>query len=253
MSEPVLPSPDASERAGLIAAGVLGVAWAVFPALLGFWLLAEIGVVSEWLEAHSEGGIWIYIGVFALSSGLGLLPTYAQSILGGWVFGLAAGIPAAMGGLLGGAVVGYLIGRLVARQSIETFIAKRPRSAVVRESLIGHGYWKSVLVVTLLRMPPNSPFALSNLAMAAAGVRLGPFLMGTALGTLPRSAVVVGLAHAASSAGATDIQSFVKQPGGGWILAAGVVTTVVVIAIIGAMAKAALRRVLPASGSGEQR
>ena len=250
MTEPVLPSPDATERKGLVFTGVLGVAWAAVPAIFGIWLLARLGPAGEWLASHPGEGLWIYIGLFALCAGIGLLPTYAQAILGGWVFGVAYGVPAALAGFAGGALLGYLITRVVAKQSVETYIAKRPRAAVVREALIGHGFGKTVLVVALLRMPPNSPFALSNLAMAATGVRLLPLLLGTVIGMTPRTTLAVWLAHAAASTGATDLQSFVKQPNWAWYLAIGVVSTLVVVAIIGQMAKAALRRVVPGSVTG---
>lgn len=244
MPEPLLPSPRRIERAGLVGVAVIGVAWTALPALLGLWLLAELGGISAWLREDPARGWWLYVGLFALSAGVGLLPTYAQSILGGWVFGIRGGVPGAMLGFLGGALLGYLIVRVVARESVERFIDRRPQAAVVRQALVGHGFWRTVLVVALLRMPPNSPFALTNLAMASTGVRLAPFLIGTALGMLPRTAVAVWLAHAAASTGAADIQTFAQERGL-WMLLAGLVAMAVTLSIVGAMAKAALRRIAP--------
>lgn len=244
LPSPTLPSPTTLERAGLVATGVLGAAWTGIPALLGFWLLAELGAIGDWLEARPGEGVWIYAGLFAVTSGLGLLPTYAQAILGGWVFGPVVGVAAALGGFVGGSSIGYLVARLVSRGSVETWIARKPKAAVVREALVGHGFWRTVLVVALLRMPPNSPFALTNLAMSAAGVRVGPFLLGTAIGMLPRTAIAVWLAAAAAATGAEDIQSFASERGI-WLVVGGVVSMVVVIAIVGSMAKAALRRISP--------
>lgn len=233
-----------SERSGLIGLGVLGAAWTALPALLGFWLLAELGAISTWLREHPDEGVLIFVAIFAITSGLGMLPTYAQSILGGWVFGLGVGIAAALAGFLGGALVGFVVVRLVARESVQRFIDRRPRAAVVREALVGGGRWRTAGVVALLRMPPNSPFALSNLVMASAGVRLAPFLAGTAMGMLPRTALAVWLAAAAAATGAVDIQTFAKERGVAVVIL-GVAAMAVSLSIVGMLAKAALRRMAP--------
>lgn len=237
--------PRGSERSGLIGLGVLGAAWTGLPALLGFWLLAELGSISAWLREHPGEGVLIYVAIFAVTAGLGLLPTYAQSILGGWVFGVAAGVPAALAGFLGGALLGFVVVRLVARESVQRFIDRRPRAAVVREALVGRGPWRTVGVVALLRMPPNSPFALSNLVMASAGVRLLPFLAGTAMGMMPRTVLAVWLAAAAAATGAMDIQSFAKERGI-LVVIVGFVAMAISLSILGMVAKAALRRLAPA-------
>ena len=70
-------------------------------------------------------------------------------------------------------------------------MAERPRWLAVRDALVGRSWWKTVLVVTLVRIPPNSPFALSNGAMAAARVPIGAYLVGTLVGLAPRTAVAV--------------------------------------------------------------
>ena len=76
--------------------GVLALAWVSLPAIFGFWLLAQIGGVSEWYRGWEDRNglgvaLLLYIVLFAATSGLGLLPTYAQAFLGGWVFGPIAG------------------------------------------------------------------------------------------------------------------------------------------------------------------
>jgi uncharacterized membrane protein YdjX (TVP38/TMEM64 family) len=243
VTEPELRDPR-RERSGLIGIGVLGAAWTALPALMGIWLLAELGTISAWLREHPGEGVLLFVAIFAVSAGLGLLPTYAQSILGGWVFGMAVGVPAALAGFVGGSLIGFAIVRLVARESVQRALDRRPRAAVIREALVGRGFLRTAAVVALLRMPPNSPFALSNLMMAAAGARLLPFLAGTAVGMLPRTAFAVWLAAAASSTGASDIQSFAAERGV-LVIAVGIAAMAVSLAIVGSLANAALRRLAP--------
>jgi uncharacterized membrane protein YdjX (TVP38/TMEM64 family) len=78
--------------------------------------------------------------------------------------------------------------------------------------------------------------------MATTGVPLPSFLAGTLLGMLPRTAVAVALAAAASSTGAEDIQTFVRHRGP-WLLAAGVMGGMAVLGALGMIARRALRRV----------
>jgi uncharacterized membrane protein YdjX (TVP38/TMEM64 family) len=209
-------------------------------------LLASLAPVSEWLLYHRPVGLALYTVGFVLGAGLGLLPTYAQSILGGWVFGVAAGLPAALLGFTGGGWLGYAVARRVSKDRVETLIDRNEKARAIREALVGRGALRTFLVVVLLRLPPNSPFALTNLVMATTGVPLPAFLAGTALGMLPRTAVAVSLAAAASATGAEDIQTFVRHRGP-LLLVAGVVGGVAVLGVLGAIARQALRRVTSAS------
>ncbi len=221
--------------------GLLGLAWVSAPALCGMALLAGLGPLSEWLLYHRPLGLALYTAAFVLGSGLGVLPTYAQSILGGWVFGVAAGLAAALVGFTGGGLLGYQVARRVSKDRVLALIDGSPKARAIRDALVGRDPWRTLLVVTLLRLPPNSPFALTNLVMATTGVPLPAFLAGTLLGMLPRTAVAVALAAAASASGAEDIQSFVRHRGP-WLLAAGVVGGMAVLGVLGAIARRALAR-----------
>lgn len=237
-------TPGAGEVARRLGpALVLGVLWAFAPAVCGIALLANIGGISDWLEGHRGLGLPLYILIFAFSAGFGLLPTYAQAILGGWVFGLAAGFPAALAGFAGGAAIGYVVARTVAKRRAERLIDENPKARAVRDALIGHGFWRTLLIVALIRVPPNSPFALTNLVMAGTGVSRRAYLIGTLLGMSPRTGLAVGLASAAAATGARDIQSFVKEGPGVYVLAGGLLALFVVVAVIGHIAQQALRKV----------
>ena len=107
--------------------------------VLGFTLLAQIGRLSDWLREDPAIGLAAYIAVFAFSAGLGLLPTYAQAILGGWVFGLAVGMPAALTGCGAGALIGYMVARGVSRDRVEKEIEAHPKLLAVRKALIQRG------------------------------------------------------------------------------------------------------------------
>ena len=71
-SETQTNSPSNFRRNLVIALGVL---WVTLPPLMGFWLLGELGTVGDWLKSQPDFGLLIFVGIFALTSGFGLLPT----------------------------------------------------------------------------------------------------------------------------------------------------------------------------------
>ncbi len=227
---------------------VLAGLWIAAPALLGVLLLTELGGVGDWLRARPDTGIYIFVAVFACTTGLGLLPPYAQAVLGGWVFGAVTGTSAVMCGLIGGATIGLLVARLVSGRAIISILDRNPRAKVIREALVESNQKHTMVLITLLRLPPSSPFASANLAMGAAGVRLLPLLGGTLVGMLPRTAALCTAAAAAAATGATDFQSLVAKQSWIWILAgiAGLLIAFSIIAVVArrALAKAGLGKVL---------
>ncbi|HMN95989.1 MAG TPA: VTT domain-containing protein [Phycisphaerales bacterium] len=242
-------APSAGYPPRLILSTALAIAWLTLPALAGFYLIARIGAVNEWLAARGDAGLWVFGGLFALASGFGLLPTYACAVLGGWAFGFGNGIAAALAGFLGGATIGFAISRLVGGDAIRQRIDRHPRAGLYRSVFVERGFARTLGVVALLRMPPNSPFALTNLAMAGAGVRYLPFALGTAAGMLPRTAVMVAVGAAGRASGAADLQS-VAQNKGVWFLITAVIASIAVLAILGAVGSAAVRRLEASSRAG---
>lgn len=221
--------------------GLLAVLWTIAPAVAGIALLANVGEVSDWLLARPGTGLSIYVAVFIIAAGCGLLPTYAQAIVGGWVFGFMVGLPAALLGFTGAALLGYGIVRCVSHDKIEQRISENRKAQAIRDALVGHGPWRTFFIVALLRLPPNSPFALTNLAMASTGVPLVPYVAGTFFGMLPRTAVAIFFAAMAARE-AADIQGFIKDGPGPVVLISGLVVLFIVLGVIGVIANQALER-----------
>ncbi|MBC7835098.1 MAG: TVP38/TMEM64 family protein [Phycisphaerales bacterium] len=221
--------------------GLLGLLWTAAPAICGILLLAHIGELSDLLRAQGEGGVLIYSLAFIISAGLGLLPTYSQSILGGWVFGFALGFPAALLGFVGGSLIGYVIAKTVSRHRVQDLIEENAKARAMRNALIGHGFWRTLGLIILIRVPPNSPFALTNLVLASCGVKPLPYVVGTAIGMVPRTAIAVAMA-AAAGARAADIGAFIKEGPGPYVLVGGLLATFVMLGVIGAIANKALAR-----------
>lgn len=224
------------------ATGILGIVWAVMPGVLGVALLYQLGPVSDWLNEHHTLGLVLYLVGFSITAGLGLLPTYAQATLGGWVFGFATGFSGALVGFTAASAIGYGIARAVSGDKVKSVLARHPQAQIIERELIGRGGARALMVVALLRVPPNSPFSLTNLAFASVRVPLPTYLVGTLIGMAPRTAVYVGFAAAARSSGSKDIQSFVSDGPGWWVFVGGVVLLFGVFSILNRMASKALER-----------
>lgn len=229
------PPLDARAKFG---GGVLTILWGTLPAILGTTLLIQVGQVAPWLKSHGEWGLVVYVVLFAVLSGVGVLPTYAQAIVGGWAFGMVRGGIGGIVGFAGGATLGFVITRLIAGDGFRAWLDARPKARVIRLAFVESGFWRSFGTVALIRV--NSPFSLTNLAMSASGVHYIPYVLGTAVGLAPRTLVAASIGAAAASQGAPNFQELAKRSP--WTLVVLIATFIVVAAILTLAGKAALRK-----------
>lgn len=217
----------------------LTIASLLLPALGGFAAVGFATRLKPWVEEFGDSAWLLYAPLFALLTGCTLMPTYALSFCAGVFFGVERGSLVAVAGVIGGALLGYLWGVLVARKRVMQQIETDPRASAIRAAIIDRPMLAETGVVALLRFPPNSPFAFTNLVLSATGVRFGSFVLGTALGMTPRTVLAAWIGRQAGSiseiAGATGLWK--------WI---GLGVTIVVIAVLYQLfsrwAKAALSR-----------
>jgi uncharacterized membrane protein YdjX (TVP38/TMEM64 family) len=223
-------------------AAILGVAWSAIPSFAGVMLILNmepirIALIGDGLSIiHITLGMSIYLLGFVILAGLGCLPTVSQAILAGYAFGLPFGLGLALIGFGGASLVGYeFVGR-IARTSVENELQQRPRAAMLRDALIHASKGRALLIVTLLRASPGSPFALTNLLLGSLGVSRGVFLVGTVLGMLPRTLAAVLIGQQI-----TQWSGHVDKPR--WVIIAGIVSAILLVVVISKVAASVLIRV----------
>ncbi|MBK8906469.1 MAG: TVP38/TMEM64 family protein [Rhodospirillales bacterium] len=136
-----------------------------------------------WVEANAVLAALEYIAVYAAAI-VFLPPSGAiMTVTGGFVFGAALGTTYAVIG----ATIGATLLFLVARLSIGDVLRRRAGPAIRKMEAGFRDNALSYLLV--LRLVPLFPFWLVNLAPAFLGVPLRTFVIGTAIGIIPGTAV----------------------------------------------------------------
>ena len=235
------PAAVVMRRLGVAA--WLGVLWALLPALGGFILLARIAPASDWLRSFGDNATLVYIAAFTVTAGFGLLPTYAQAFVAGWAFGFVPGTLAALGGFVGASIVGRFVAKSLVRGKVNAEIDRHEKAAAVRDTLVRSGPLKTLGIVTLVRIPPNSPFALTNGVLATTGVPLWSYVLGTAVGMLPRTAAVVWLGAQFEGVLSKDALNDAKP---GWWIPVALGVAVAVFFVLYQIGQKAIRRVTEA-------
>ncbi|MEC4016141.1 TVP38/TMEM64 family protein [Streptomyces sp. H27-D2] len=127
--------------------------------------------------------------LFAVAYGLctaALLPRPLLNLAAGALFGSQVGLPAAIAGTVLGAGIAFGLGRLLGQQALRPLLRARWLAAVDRQ-LSRHGF-RSMLAVRLF---PGVPFAAANYCAAVSRMGWLPFLLATALGSIPNTAAYV--------------------------------------------------------------
>jgi uncharacterized membrane protein YdjX (TVP38/TMEM64 family) len=215
-------------------AGLLTAIASVSPLIGGFIILGLVQQLAPWIRAHGAVGSLIYVISFWIFGGFAIVPTYAYSGLAGWTFGIVEGFWLAMAAFTGAALIGYAFADWLAGDRALRMIDEHPKWKAVRHALVGQGFWRTLWIVALVRLPPTSPFSFISYVMAIARVPLLSYLAGTLLGLAPRSlAVIVAFANLEQ----LDFQ----HPQQNWLRITGIVATLVVVYVINRIAQNAIR------------
>lgn len=218
----------------------LAAVWGTVPGIAGFVALGFIASLNDWIKGFGDQSLVVYIALFAVCSGFGILPTYAMSMIAGWIFGTTWGSVGAIAGFMGGALIGFALSKLAAGNAFQRWLDAKPKARVIRETFVTRGQARMLGTVTLLRFPPSSPFALMNLVLTASGVKFGPYVLGTLLGMTPRTVVAVVIAATAAAAGEQDFQSLFQKRKVEFII--GLVVTLGVLMLLAQIGQHALKR-----------
>ncbi|MCJ1675894.1 TVP38/TMEM64 family protein [Streptomyces sp. APSN-46.1] len=169
----------------LVAAGV------------GVLLYEPQRILSEgWPPGLPAGtAVLVFAAVYGLCTAA-FVPRPLLNLAAGAVFGTQFGLLAAVGGTVLGAGIAFGLGRIMGQEALRPFLRGRWLKAADGQ-LSRHGF-RSMLAV---RIFPGLPFAAANYCAAVSRCGWLPFLLATAIGTVPNTAAYVIAGASASSPG----------------------------------------------------
>lgn len=127
--------------------------------------------------------------LFAVAYGLvtvAFVPRPLLNLAAGALFGSALGMGAAMAGTVIGAGISFALGRMLGQEALRPLLRGRLLKATDKQ-FSKHGF-RSMLAVRLF---PGVPFWAANYAAAVSRMGYVPFLLATALGSIPNIAAYV--------------------------------------------------------------
>jgi uncharacterized membrane protein YdjX (TVP38/TMEM64 family) len=191
--------PEAGDAAASAKTGSPALRWLPVAALLagaalffGFGLHENLGFEAlrehrmellSWIEARPALAALLFVGIYAAA--IVFLPPSGtvMTVFGGFLFGVYWGTAL----VVVGATLGATLFFLVARYSIGDLLRRRAGPALRR---LEAGFRDDALSYMLtLRLIPVFPFWLVNLAPALLAVPLRTYVVGTAIGIVPATAV----------------------------------------------------------------
>ena len=124
----------------------------------------------------------LFVAAYATAVTFGL-PATAFTLAGGALFGFGPGLLLNWLGATIGAVLAYLFAGALCRDACRALLGRRAEA--LERLAETHGFWGTLR----LRLIPVVPFAVLNFGAALAGVRRRDYVLATAIGIAPASAV----------------------------------------------------------------
>ncbi|MFE2410083.1 TVP38/TMEM64 family protein [Kitasatospora sp. NPDC059408] len=205
-------------------------------ALLVLILGAAAGSLLLWSPtAFLRGGLpagvpgyWLapaFVTVYALGT-LAFLPRPALNAAAGLLLGIQQGTLLAVLGTTLGAAAAFGLGRALGRDALRPFLRGKMLTALDRR--FTDQSFRSVL---LLRLMPGLPFQAGNYGAAFSGTRFVPYVLATAIGVVPTTAVYVTAAASARRPGSVS-----------FLLSAGVIGVFGLVTLVSLWRAAVARR-----------
>lgn len=141
----------------------------------------------QWLEVFKESPYSIPIVILAFIIGSFLaVPQWALFVGVVTVFGPVLGGFIAWGATLTSASTNFIVGRWIGYKRLDRYIKPDGRVSLFIQRLKKDGFLASFIV----RFIPTGPFVIVNMLAGASGLQYLPFVMGTALGIIPKIIII---------------------------------------------------------------
>jgi len=196
--------------------------------------LIYIEDVASWMRAELLLAVMIYLLSVVFLVGTSVLPTHILALAGGWVFGFRCGFGLMMAGIISASLLGYWLSlRISGGSGPEAYSDSRNYKLV--KQVVDGSFWRSLTIISLMRLSPVIPFAATNVILASVRVNVRAFAWGTLAGMVPRTALVAWMGSQL-----TDLSQRGENSRAGMVI--GLVATVALLILISWLAKKALKR-----------
>ncbi|MFB7369918.1 TVP38/TMEM64 family protein [Streptomyces sp. NPDC056222] len=149
---------------------------------------------AGWPPQMSGAGAVVVFGLAYGACTAAFVPRPILNLAAGAVFGTQAGLAAAVAGTVLGAGISFTLGRVLGQGALRPLLRGRWLKAADGQ-LSRHGF-RSMLAIRLF---PGVPFAAANYCAAVSRMGYAPFLLATAIGTIPNTAAYVVAGSEAAS------------------------------------------------------
>ncbi len=141
---------------------------------------------KAWIDAEIRGkGLWgitLFIAVCGIATGIGM-PRQIVSFLGGYAFGFVAGTLFALVGTTIGCILSFFYSRFMGRDLVT---AKFPGRVRRIDGFLSDNPFSMTLLIRLLPVGSN---LVTCLAAGVSSVGAIPFIVGSAIGYVPQTAI----------------------------------------------------------------
>lgn len=208
---------------------------AVMPIVGSTLLMGSVYTAGPWLQSNWEIGVFLLVAVMTALAGVALIATNVLGLVSGFAFDFTLGLAAYLAGIVGASSVMFCIARRYASHGLRSLLESKPKLRAVHGALLNENLLRTLIVLILIRLSPAIPFAATNFVVATSGISFPVFAVGTLIGMLPRGAAVV---FVGSSLSELDFD----RPQELWLVAVGIIATILVVIMLGVFSRRALNR-----------
>ncbi len=201
-------SPNKRSNVGrLVGIGLALLAFVVvvrLSGLSGYISLDGLDRLRDWIGGFGVAAPLVFIAIYVVAT-VAFLPGTPLSLLAGLVFGPVFGTLWAVIGATIGATLAFLAGRYAAKGLVEDWTSNNERLKRLDEGVERQG-WRMLLIT---RLVPLFPFNLQNYAYGLTKIRLGTYVLLTAVCIVPGAAVFTFAGGSLASARQDPTRTFV--------------------------------------------
>src|SRR5918993_2446323 len=178
-------------RVVLIGVVVLGLAAAAYTLPVADWTI----MLAERARSTGALGVAIFFAAYVAST-VAFLPGSILTLAAGFAFGPVWGLAIVSPASVAGATAAFLLGRTLLRDWAVRKTRGAPQLRAIERAVEREGF----KLILLLRLSPLIPFNVLNYALSLSNVRLSTYIVASAVGMLPATALYVYLGSLAPTA-----------------------------------------------------